>query len=69
MKHHVDSLRLHCARNLLSHVPKSAQPWVAALLRTVFEQPDTDAVRAQMTHVLDALEPRAWCVTRRAGGR
>lgn len=46
------------ARNLLSQVPKSAQPWVATLLRTIFEQPDTDAVRAQMAHVLDALEAK-----------
>ncbi|MET7379868.1 transposase [Streptomyces sp. NPDC005526] len=50
--------RTHYARNLLSQVPKSAQPWVATLLRTVFEQPDTDAVRAQMRHVLDALEAK-----------
>ncbi len=39
-------------------MPKSAQPWVATLLRTVFEQPDTDAVKAQMAHVLDALEAK-----------
>ncbi len=44
--------RTHYARNLLSQVPKSA------LLRTVFEQPDTDAVKAQMRHVLDALEAK-----------
>lgn len=42
------------ARALLSQVPKSAQPWVATLLRTGFEQPDTDAVKAQLRHVLDA---------------
>ncbi len=46
------------ARTLPSQVPKSAQPWVATLLRTVFEQPDTDAVQAQMRHVLDALEAK-----------
>lgn len=46
------------ARNLLSQVPKSAQPWVATLLRTVFEQPDADAVQAQIRHVLDALEAK-----------
>lgn len=46
------------ARSLLSQVPKSAQPWVATLLRTIFEQPDTDAVQAQMRHVLDALEAK-----------
>jgi transposase-like protein len=34
------------------------QDLVATLLRTVFEQPDTDAVRAQMRHVLDALEAK-----------
>jgi transposase-like protein len=50
--------RTHYARNLLSQVPKSAQPWVATLLRTVFEQPDTTAVQAQMRHVLDALEAK-----------
>src|SRR4051812_8317046 len=50
--------RTHYARNLLSQVPKSAQPWVATLLRTVFEQPDSDAVQAQMRHVLDALEAK-----------
>lgn len=57
-RRHVDSLRLHYARYLLSQVPKSAQPWVATLLRTVFEQPDTDAFQAQMRHVLDALEAK-----------
>lgn len=50
--------RTHCARNLLSQVPKSAQPWVATLLRTVFEQPGTDAVKGQIRHVLDALEAK-----------
>lgn len=50
--------RTHYARARSSQVPKSAQPWVATLLRTVFEQPDTDAVQAQMRHVLDALETK-----------
>jgi putative transposase len=50
--------RTHYARNLLSQVPKSAQPWVATLLRTVFEQPDTDAVRRQMTQVIDSLQEK-----------
>ncbi len=50
--------RTHYARNLLSQVLKSAQPWVATLLRTVFEQPDADAVHAQMKQVLDALEKK-----------
>ena len=50
--------RTHYARNLLVKVPKSAQPWVATLLRTVFEQPDAEAVHAQLTHVLAALEAK-----------
>ncbi|MGW2190219.1 IS256 family transposase, partial [Streptomyces sp. NPDC001719] len=50
--------RTHYARNLLCQVPKSAQPRVATLLRTVFEQPDSEAVQAQMRHVLDALEAK-----------
>ncbi len=39
-------------------VPRSAQPWVATLLRTVFEQPGVGAVKAQMRHVLQALEAK-----------
>ncbi len=39
--------RTHYARNLMNQVPKSAAPWVATLLRTVFEQPDEQAVRTQ----------------------
>ncbi len=50
--------RTHYARALLSQVPKSAQPWVATPLRTIFEQPDTDTAKAQMRHVLDALEAK-----------
>ncbi len=50
--------RTHYARNLLSQVPKSAQPWVATLLRTVFERPDREAVHTQTTHVLNTLEAK-----------
>ncbi len=39
--------RTHYLSNLLANVPKSAQPWVAALVRTVFDQPDTDEAKAQ----------------------
>jgi len=37
--------RTHYHRNLLTRVPKSAQPWVSTLVRTIFEQPDADSVR------------------------
>src|SRR4029453_15785196 len=45
----------HYLRNLLGKVPKSAQPWVATLIRTIFDQPDADAVRAQFDRVLDTI--------------
>jgi putative transposase len=47
--------RTHYHRNLLTRVPKTAQPWVSTLVRTIFEQPDADSVRAQHAHVVDAL--------------
>jgi transposase-like protein len=50
--------RTHYARNLLSQAPKSAQPWVATLLRTVFEQPDATSVRTQMATVIAALDEK-----------
>jgi len=39
-------------------MPKSAQPWVATLIRTIFDQPDTDAVKAQYARVLDTIAER-----------
>jgi putative transposase len=39
-------------------VPKSAQPWVATLVRTIFEQPDAASVHAQHRHVVEALEAK-----------
>src|SRR3954452_24062418 len=50
--------RTHYLRNLLTKVPKSAQPWVATLVRTVFDQPDADAVRAQFARVVEAIEAK-----------
>src|SRR5277367_4537709 len=35
--------RTHYHRNLLTRVPKTAQPWVSTLVRTIFEQPDAAA--------------------------
>ena len=48
--------RTHYLRNLLAKVPKSAQLWVATLVRTVFDQPDADAVHAQYTRVVATIE-------------
>jgi transposase-like protein len=50
--------RAHYHRNLLTRVPKTAQPWVSTLVRTIFEQPDPASVRAQHAHVVAALEAK-----------
>jgi putative transposase len=50
--------RTHYLRNLLSKVPKSAQPWVATLVRTIFDQPDPDSVRAQYDRAVAAIAER-----------
>jgi transposase-like protein len=50
--------RTHYLRNLLTKVPKSAQPWVATMVRTIFDQPDTASVRDQYTRVVEAIDGR-----------
>jgi len=50
--------RTHYHRNLLARVPKTAQPWVSTLVRTIFEQPGPDSVRAQHAQVVAALEAK-----------
>src|SRR5579864_3764101 len=50
--------RAHYARNLATKVPKTAQPWVSTLVRTIFEQPDAASVRAQHAQVAPALEAK-----------
>jgi putative transposase len=50
--------RTHYLRNLLAKVPKTAQPWVATLVRTIFDQPDADAVTAQYARVVEAIEQK-----------
>jgi transposase-like protein len=47
--------RTHYLRNLLAKVPKSAQPWVATLVRTIFDQPGAPEVNAQFDRVLDTI--------------
>jgi transposase-like protein len=50
--------RAHYSRNLATRVPKSAQPWVSTLVRTIFEQPGAASVRAQHAQVVTALEAK-----------
>ncbi|MGW5666397.1 IS256 family transposase [Micromonospora sp. NPDC003776] len=50
--------RTHYLRNLLTKVPKSAQPWIATLVRTIFDQPDADAVHAQFQRVVATIEAK-----------
>ncbi len=50
--------RTHAMRNLLCRVPRSAQPFVATLVRTVFAQPDAASTWAQLERVVDQLEVR-----------
>jgi len=50
--------RVHFMRNLLSQVPRSAQQMVAALVRTIFAQPDKAAAHAQLAEVVQRLRPR-----------
>jgi transposase-like protein len=47
--------RTHYAANLMSVTPKSSWGWVKALLHSVYDQPDADAVHAQFDRVADAL--------------
>jgi putative transposase len=50
--------RTHFLRNLLAKVPKSAGPFVATLVRSIFAQPDAEAVWAQFHRVVDQLAER-----------
>jgi putative transposase len=52
--------RVHFARNLLALVPKSHKDMVAALFRTIFAQPDAEAVHAAWDQVRDQLAAKAF---------
>ena len=50
--------RTHYAANLMSATPKSSWGWVKALLHSIYDQPDADAVHAQFDRVIDALHEK-----------
>jgi putative transposase len=50
--------RTHFMRNVLCRVPRSAQPFVATLVRTIFAQPSAEEVQAQLQRVIAQLESR-----------
>jgi putative transposase len=47
--------RTHYSANLMSATPKSSWGWVKALLHSIYDQPDAEAVNAQFDRVIDAL--------------
>ena len=47
--------RTHYAANLMAVTPKSSWGWVKALLHSVYDQPDQQAVHAQFDRIIDAL--------------
>jgi transposase-like protein len=50
--------RTHFMRNLLTRVPKSAQSFVATMVRTIFAQPDAATAHEQHRRIVDQLESR-----------
>jgi putative transposase len=50
--------RTHFMRNLLTRVPKSAQGFVATMVRTIFAQPDAATVHEQHARIVDQLSSR-----------
>ena len=50
--------RTHFMRNLLTRVPKSAQGFVATMVRTIFAQPDAATVHEQHARIVAQLEQR-----------
>ncbi|MGH2988980.1 MAG: IS256 family transposase, partial [Solirubrobacterales bacterium] len=50
--------RTHFMRNLLTRVPKSAQSFVATMVRSIFAQPDAESVQEQQARIVVQLEGR-----------
>ena len=50
--------RVHFMRNALGKVPKADSEMVAAAIRTIFAQPNAEAVAAQFDRIVATLEPQ-----------
>jgi len=50
--------RTHFVRNLLTRVPKAAQPAVATMVRSIFAQPDAASVHEQHERIVEQLAVR-----------
>jgi transposase-like protein len=50
--------RVHFMRNLLATVPHAAREPIAAIVRTIFAQPDHASAMVQLHNVADGLRPR-----------
>ena len=50
--------RTHFMANLLTRVPRRAQPWVATMVRTIYQQPSPEEVHAQLQRVVAQLDER-----------
>ena len=50
--------RTHFMTNLLTRVPKRAQPWVATMVRSIYQQPSSEEVHIQHEKVVEQLQER-----------
>ena len=50
--------RTHFVTNLLTRVPKRAQPWVATMVRSIYQQPSSEEVHIQHEKVVEQLQER-----------
>ncbi len=50
--------RTHFMTNLLTRVPKRAQPWVATMVRSIYQQPSAAEVHSQHEKVVEQLQER-----------
>ncbi len=57
--------RVHAMRNMLAAARHQHRQMIAALIRTIFAQPDADTARTQLRAVVDQLTPTAPAVAER----